>query len=344
MWTAVPALVFLRWSLQARKVGLALAQALSLFVLSAGSAASAQSGASAPFTVERVLGEMRSAGIAVSVPTDPPAGAIQAREDLEYLRRGDDVLRLDVYRPSAAGPRPAVLILHGGGWESGSRQMERNLAKALAARGFVAIPVSYRLGAAGRFPGAVHDVKAAVRWVRANAKTFGVDPEFIAIAGGSAGGHLAALVGASNGVAALEDSPRFEAKASAVQAMVDIDGAASFPDAALIAQEQKRQGATSRFLGGNYVERRETWFAASPLTYVGPASAPSLFFATNGKSPILPGRPEMAARLQALGLVAEIHDLPPGTPHPFWLLEPWFTPLVDQIATFLDARYQATKP
>lgn len=316
--------------------------ALSLFFLAG--AASAQSGAPAPFTVERVLGEMRTAGVAVSVPVDPPASAIKASEDIEYLRRGDEVLRLDVYRPNTTGPRPAVLILHGGGWESGTRQMERSLAKALAARGFVAIPVSYRLGAAGRFPGAVHDVKAAVRWVRANAQRFDVDPGFIAIAGGSAGGHLAALVGASNGVAALEDAQSFDIQASAVQAMVDIDGAANFPDAALIAQEQKRQGATSRFLGGNYVERRETWFAASPLTYVGPASAPSLFFATNGKSPILPGRPEMAARLNALGLVAEVRNLPPGTPHPFWLLEPWFTPLVGEIADFLDARYKAARP
>ncbi|WP_184718560.1 alpha/beta hydrolase [Caulobacter sp.] len=326
--------------MQARIAGLSL----SLLLLATAGAASAQSSAPAPFTVERVLGEMRTAGIAVSVPADPPAGAIKASEDVEYLRRGAEVLRLDIYRPSAAGPRPAVLILHGGGWESGTRQMERGLAKALAARGFIAIPVSYRLGASGRFPGAVHDVKAAVRWVRANAKRFDIDPDFIAIAGGSAGGHLAALVGASNGVASLEDGAAFDAKASAVQAMVDIDGAASFPDAALIAQEQKRQGATSRFLGGNYVQRRETWFAASPLTYVSPASAPSLFFATNGKSPILPGRVEMAARLQALGLAAEVQDLPAGTPHPFWLLEPWFTPLVGEIATFLDARYKATKP
>lgn len=321
-----------------------LGSVLSLLLLGASGIAHAQSGASAPFTVERVLGEMRTAGIAASVPVDPPATAIRADEDIEYLRRGDEILRLDIYRPKAAGPRPAVLILHGGGWESGSRQMERGLAKALAARGFVAIPVSYRLGATGRFPGAVHDVKAAVRWVRANAKTWDVDPGFIAIAGGSAGGHLAALVGASNGVAGLEDGAAFDAQASAVQAMVDIDGAASFPDAALIAQEQRRQGATSRFLGGSYVDRRETWFAASPLTYVSPASAPSLFFATNGKSPILPGRPEMAARLQALGLVAEVHDLPPGTPHPFWLVEPWFTPLVEQIAAFLDTRYRVVRP
>ena len=321
-----------------------LGSVLSLFFLAASGVAQAQSGAPAPFTVERVLGEMRTAGIAVSVPADPPANTIRVDEDIEYLRRGDEILRLDIYRPKAAGPRPAVLILHGGGWESGTRQMERGLAKALAVRGFVAIPVSYRLGAAGRFPGAVHDVKAAVRWVRANAKAWDIDPDFIAIAGGSAGGHLAALVGASNGVAGLEDGPAFDGQASAVQAMVDIDGAASFPDAALIAQEQRRQGATSRFLGGSYIERRETWFAASPLTYVSPASAPSLFFATNGKSPILPGRPEMAARLQALGLVAEVHDLPPGTPHPFWLLEPWFTPLVDQVAAFLDARYRAARP
>jgi pectinesterase len=312
---------------------------LAAFVAGADAAAAAPAdGARAPFTIEGVIEQLGAAGWPVRRPTDPPAGAVIGREDLPYQTRGGQTLLLDVYRPPDASLRPAVIILHGGGWESGSRQMERGLAKALAVRGFVAIPVGYRLGEAGRFPAAVRDVKVAVRWARANADAHGVDPSFVAVVGASAGGHLAALVGASNGVAALDDDCD-AGGGGRVQAVVDIDGAADFLDPALIAQEERRRGATSRFLGGSYGERQDAWIAASPLTHVSAASAPTLFIATNGASPILPGRARMAERLNALGIVARIDDMPTGTPHPFWLVEPWFTPLVDDIALFLDARY-----
>jgi pectinesterase len=299
-------------------------------------------GARAPFTVKGVLQELGAAGWPVQAPADPPAQTFIAREDLAYLWRGRQLLSLDVYRPPDALARPAVIILHGGGWESGSRQMERSLAKALAVRGFVAIPVSYRLGTSGRFPAAVRAVKAAVRWARSQARAQGIDPSFVAVVGASAGGHLAALVGASNGVPALDDGPRADG-ASVVQAVVDIDGAANFHEQPLIAQEERRRGATSRFLGGSFSERPDAWIAASPLTHVSASSAPTLFIATNGVSPILPGRASMAKRLNELGIFSRIDDMPTGTPHPFWLTQPWFTPLVDDISTFLNAR-QAESP
>jgi pectinesterase len=306
-----------------------------------GAAGAPADGARTPFTVEGVIEQLGQANWSVHRPDDPPPGTVIGREDLRYRTRGRQALLLDVYRLPDARRRPAVIILHGGGWESGSRQMERSLAKALAARGFVAIPVSYCLGEAGRFPAAVRDVKAAVRWARANADAQGIDPSFVAVVGASAGGHLAALVGASNGVEALDDVSHGSGT-SRVQAVIDIDGAANFPDPALIAQEERRRGATSRFLGGSYGERQDAWIAASPLTHVSSASAPTLFIATNGASPILPGRARMAERLNALGIVARIDDMPTGTPHPFWLVEPWFTPLVEEIAQFLDARYGET--
>jgi pectinesterase len=296
-------------------------------------------GGRAPFMVEGVIKELSAAGWAVRHPSEPPPGSVFGVENLAYLRRDNQVLRLDVYRPRDLRRRPAVLILHGGGWESGSRHMERALAKALAAKGFVAIPLSYGLAEHGRFPAAVRDVKAAVRWTRNHANDHQIDPAFVAVIGASAGGQLAALAGASNGVLALDTPSATTPIASLIQAVVDIDGAASFPDPALIAQENRRRGATSRFLGGNYAERPETWRAASALPHVGPQSAPTLFIATNGASPILPGHRQMAARLNALGIVARVEDLPAGTPHPFWLVEPWFTPLVGQVADFLDAQY-----
>ncbi|ESQ80101.1 alpha/beta hydrolase [Asticcacaulis sp. YBE204] len=292
---------------------------------------------SSPFTVEGVISQQAKDFPEVRAPDLPPEGTIRKREGIVYLTRPGEKLLVDVYRPAKAGLYPAVLMIHGGGWESGSRQMERAFCQRLAALGFVAMTVGYRLGESGRFPGNVLDIKAAVRWARSHADADGIDTRFVAIAGGSAGGHLAAFLGASNGVAAFDDAPGD----SRVDAVVDIDGAASFPDAALIKREEERLGATSRYLGGNYSTRRETWFAASPLTYVSRQSAPTLFINSNRPTPILPGRPEMKARLNALGIVSEIIDMPEGTPHPFWLVEPWFTPTIERTAAFLMTQYKA---
>jgi pectinesterase len=287
-----------------------------------------------PFTVERVLEQLSPVHDVAHVGDDLPAG-VRATEDLVYSRPDGIELRLDLYRPEGAGPLPAVLVVHGGGWDAGSRQMERPLARQLAARGFVTAPVTYRLGAAGRFPAALHDLKAAVRWLRANAAAHGIDPDRIGVIGGSAGGQLAALLGASNGVPTLEGAGEHATVSSRVQAVVDIDGAASFPDAGLIAQEEARRGATSRFLGGTYSERAATWFTASPLTHVSRDSAPTLFINSTAERPVLPGRQEMSARLRALGVASHVVVVP-ETPHPFWLVHPWFQRTLDEADAFLQ--------
>ncbi len=292
-----------------------------------------------PFTIDGVIEQQKAKFPDVARPADPPVSSFVAKEDIAYLTRPSGVLSLDLYRPQGKGPFPAVVLLHGGGWESGTRQMERGLARRLTQSGFAALPLSYRLDPTGRFPGDILDIKAGIRWIRAHAAELNIDPSFIAIVGGSAGGHLAAFIGASNGVAAFDDG----SGNSRVQAVVDIDGAASFPDAVLIGREEARQGATSRYLGGEYSLRRETWFAASPLTYLSKDSAPTLFINSNQPTPILPGRPEMSARLKAVGIESQIIDMPAGTPHPFWLVEPWFTPTAKYVADFLMARLQATK-
>ncbi len=257
-----------------------------------------------------------------------------AAENLVYASPGGTPLALDLYRPAAAGPHPAVLVVHGGGWDAGDRTMERPFAKRLAAEGFVAVPVSYRLGEAGRFPAALHDLQSAVRWLRTHAAEHGIDPARIGVVGGSAGGHLAALLGASNGVAALEGDAAKEAPSSAVQAVVDIDGLADFTARALVAQQDAQPSAPSRFLGGSFAERGATWRAASPITHVGPASAPTLFLNSTAPSPLLPGREEMARKLRSLGIGAEVAVVR-DTPHTFWLLDPWFTGVVTTTAAFL---------
>ncbi len=320
-----------------------LAPALALLALAPFASA-------ADFTRDTALARARDTHPAATLPADVLPTGVLAAENLVYASPGGTPLALDLYRPAAGGPHPAVLVVHGGGWDAGDRTMERPFAKRLAAEGFVAVPVSYRLGEAGRFPAALHDLKTAVRWLRAHAAEHGVDPARIGVVGGSAGGHLAALLGASNGDATLEGdasegranppgepqlsgdtTPQFS---SCVQAGVDIDGLADFTAPALVAQQDAKPSAPTRFLGGSFAERAAVWRAASPITHVGPASAPTLFLNSTAPSPLLPGREEMAKKLRSLGIGAEVAVVP-DTPHTFWLLNPWFDNVVATTAAFL---------
>lgn len=263
------------------------------------------------------------------VPDELPAG-VTAVENLTYAPG----LQLDVYRPSGTGLHPAVLIVHAGGWDSGSRQMERPFAQRLAARGYVTVPMSYRLGPAGRFPAALHDLKAAVRWLRAHAAEHGVDANRIAIAGMSAGGTLAALLGATNGLAEFEGEVGERTGSSTVQVVIDIDGLVDFTAPELVAQQNENPSAPTRFLGGSFAENPATWRAASALTHAGPSSAPMLFITSTAVTPILPGRAAMQEKLRASGVPCELITIP-ATPHPFWLFEPWAAPTIEATDAFL---------
>ena len=290
--------------------------------------------AAAPFTRGTVLAEVVARHPGATLPPDALPPGVSAAEDLVFARAGDAALALDLYRPEAGGPFPAVLIVHGGGWEAGDRRMERPLAQRLAALGYVAAPVDYRLGAAGRYPAALDDLKSAVRWLRAHAGDWRIDPARIAAVGGSSGGQLVALLGATNGMPAFEGAVGERGASSAVQAVVDIDGLADFTEPAFVAAQAAHPSAPTRFLGGTCRERSAVWREASALTHVGPASAPTLFLNSTAPTPVLPGRPEMRDRLHALGIDAEIIVFP-DTPHPFWLVQPWFERVVAEIDRFL---------
>ena len=294
------------------------------------------------FTPENVERKVHAQFPQSRLVADELLAGMTAQEGLTYANPGGSSLQLDLYRPAGAGPFPAVLVVHGGGWDSGSRQMERPFAKQLAARGYVTVPVSYRLGASGRFPAALHDLKAAVRWLRAHATEHAVDPARIAILGMSAGGQLAALLGATNGRADFEGEVGERGGSSVVQVVVDIDGLVDFTGADLVAQQEQTPSAPVRFLGGKFSERPDAWHAASALTHAGPDSAPTLFISSTVTSPILPGRARMSERLHAAGVATETVVIP-NTPHPFWLFHPWFEPTLAAADRFLHAQFAGRK-
>ncbi|MFC0253471.1 family 43 glycosylhydrolase [Massilia consociata] len=248
---------------------------------------------------------------------------VQVRKDLVYARRGEQALALDLYLPGpSAKPAPLVVLVHGGGWRSGERANLAPLAARLAARGYAAATVSYRLSGQARYPAAIDDVTEAVRWLRTNAGGFMIDPARVAIAGGSAGGQIAALVGMKH--------------PQAIRAVVNIDGLSDFTSEEARKHEDdpaKNSSSAGAWFGGRYAEKTALWRDASPLTHAGKDSPPVLFV-TSGVPRFSVGREAMAAKLAAHGIHTDTVALP-GTPHAFWLFDPWLAPTVDAMDGFL---------
>ena len=212
-------------------------------------------------------------GLAAQEIPKPPADVI-LQTDIDYSRVGGR-LAMDVVMPKAGkGPFPAVVCIHGGGFRAGTRASFLPIAYKLAQAGYVAATVSYRLSPRQQFPAAVEDVKAAVRFLRANADRFQIDPDRIGATGASAGGHLALMLGVTGGVEQFEGwGPALE-QSSRVQAVVNFFGPTNLVksyDASVDAAE-----VLPMFLGGDRDHAYKLHVQASPLNWVSPDDAPTL--------------------------------------------------------------------
>ncbi len=201
---------------------------------------------------------------------------VEVTRNIEYCQGGGHSLLLDVYRPKerATAPAPAVLWIHGGGWRGGDKEPAA-LAVQLAARGFVTASANYRLSGEAPFPAAIEDCKCAVRFLRANAAKYGVDPARIGVGGGSAGGHLALLVGTADASAGLEGTGGWKGVPSRVAAVLSWYGPADF-GAGHQAFEKGRGPSITAFLGGALDEKPENYRRASPVTWVSKDDPPLL--------------------------------------------------------------------
>jgi acetyl esterase/lipase len=149
--------------------------------------------------------------------------------NIEFSNPDGQHLQLDLARPKTGdGPFPAIVCIHGGGFRAGSRQGYDGLCLRLAQQGYVAVTVSYRLAPKYEFPAAIHDVKAAVRWLRGNAKECKVDPARISVTGGSAGGHLAQFLGVTADVKRFEGTGGNAEQSSRVACVVNYYGPSDF--------------------------------------------------------------------------------------------------------------------
>ncbi|MEQ2007918.1 MAG: alpha/beta hydrolase [Limisphaerales bacterium] len=235
--------------------------------------------------------------------------------DVEYANAGGAKLQLNLARPKGVkGPLPVVLCIHGGGFRAGSREGYNKLCLTLAQRGFVAATISYRLAPTHQFPAAVHDTKAAVRWLRANAARLGIDPARIGVTGGSAGGHLAQFLGVTAGVTEFEgaDNPGFS---SAVTCVVNVYGPSDFTKS--YGKSVDAHVVLPMWLGGDVDTARAKHIQSSPLNWVTPNAAPTLILhGTEDKYVAYEQAVWMRDRLTACGVPVELITLE-GAGHGF---------------------------
>lgn len=194
---------------------------------------------------------------------------------IEYSNPDDQHLQLNLAQPkNGSGLRPAILCIHGGGFRAGHRDGYNGLILKLAQRGYVAATVSYRLAPKYRFPAAVDDVKAAVRWMRAHASEYRVDPERIGVTGGSAGGHLAQFLGVTGGMPEFEGLGGNPTQSSRVTCVVNVNGPSDFTKS--YGKSVDAAEVLPLFLGGNLETARPLHIRSSPLSWVTPNAAPTL--------------------------------------------------------------------
>ena len=193
-----------------------------------------------------------------------PADAPRAEPDVAWRDVDGEVLRLDAYLPPGERRHAAVVLVHGGAWTGGDKADMADQGRSLAAAGYVAVAINYRLAPAHRYPAAVEDVAAAVAWLRAPRQVahYRVDPRRIGLLGASAGGNLAAMVGTQG------SGPRVVGTRVAVvaswSALTDLNGFAQVPDFG-----QELLGCAARSCP-------ELAADASPITHVDPSDAPML--------------------------------------------------------------------
>jgi acetyl esterase/lipase len=205
---------------------------------------------------------------------------VDYKPDIAYATVAGEELKFDLATPKGLDHAvPAVVVIHGGGWMGGKRQDMTTVAKEAAARGYVSATISYRFAPMHRFPAQIEDAKCAVRYLRAHAKELNIDPQHIGALGGSAGAHLAMMLGALDSSDGMEGDGGNPEQPSKVQAVVSFVGPANL---VMTDYTDTQTQILEAFLGGKPKDKVAECRRASPVTYINKGDAPMLcFFGTN---------------------------------------------------------------
>jgi acetyl esterase/lipase len=254
---------------------------------------------------------------------------VVAQTNVEYAQHDGTKLLADLYQPKGLAKAPAVVAVHGGGWQNGSRASYRYWGPFLAKHGYVVLSIDYRLGKVGAFPGSVYDVKAAIQFVRAKAETLGVDPDRIGLMGDSSGAHLVALVGIAGAEpqfsSAYRDDPNAAVPAG-VKAVVAFYGIYD-----MLAQwhhdqiARPRDQITEKYLGTSPMQNRRIYFESSPMSYATIDRKGTRFLLIHGTNDDIVDPPSQS---EAFWLALNQAGIPtrriiiPGAGH-FWASDPF---------------------
>jgi acetyl esterase/lipase len=277
--------------------------------------------------------------VGVGLPCVAAAADVREEADVVFAKGGGADLKLGLAMPADGdGPFPAVVCIHGGGWVGGDRKQMGQTLQALAKHGYVAVSPDYRLAPHDHFPAPVEDCKAAVRWLRANAGTYKIDPGHIGAVGFSSGAHLACMLGVTDKDDGLEGDGGNADQSSRVQAVVSFFGPTD-----LTATNWSLDVTAKNLIpliGGTIDEKPEAYRKASPLTYAGKNAAPLLIFHGDADKivPLEQSR-KLADKINAAGGFAHVMVLE-GEGHGFRREK--LVPCVTQMVGFFDG--QLKKP
>lgn len=214
------------------------------------------------------------------------------RDQLYTPKQWPDREQGDVYVPEGAGPYPGIIMVHGGGWDARTRKDMAGISKKLARRGYVVFNIDYRLAPRARYPAALEDTRAAIRWMRAHAAELKLDAARIGGWGYSAGAHLVLL-------AALKDA----APEERLQAVVGGGTPSDF-------SRYPKSPIISKFIGGTSAEKPEAWKDASPITHLDAKDPPVfLYHGSWDKLVYYEDSVAMHAALQKVGVPAEFYTV-----------------------------------
>lgn len=239
-----------------------------------------------------------------------PDSVVVAR-NVQFGTGGGRPLHMDILRPRTrrAAQEPALVWVHGGGWRMGARWPAPAHLTALVEQDYFVCSVEYRLSQEATFPAQIEDVKCAIRYLRAHAPRYGIDPNRIGIWGPSAGGHLATLAGSAADVPELEGAGGWPDQSSRVQAVVDWYGPTDLTQ--MGGTHDNVDSPEAGLIGGPVQQNKENAARANPITYIKPGAPPFLIMHGTADTTVPPGQSDLLYEaLQKAGVPSELVKVP----------------------------------
>ena len=286
------------------------------------------------------------------VPTQPPAQwpesqasrpsvkvpeGVSQMLDLTYAEYGPRKMLADLFVPKGKGPHPAALIIHGGGWIKGDKMKFRAMGLEMAKRGFVAMAIDYRLAEEALFPANIQDCHAAVRYLRAHARKYKIDPKKIGVVGGSAGAHLAGLLATTARVRTLYGKGGNQDFSSEVQAAVVMSGPMEISTGSVAERSltAKNPVANAIFLFGGTVKEKPGLYKLADAHLHIDKNTPPILFQFGGTEDPAKVQPSID-KLKKLGVPTQLLTHYEDGKHGCWNRHPWFLPMMDDIEKWFD--------